>query len=74
MSDDSFMKMVDIALEHTGKHAGEAAMWKRAFESMCTYYLSLTDGDTHYVENAFDLMREHGIVDEDGFEIVNEDE
>lgn len=38
-----------------------------AFLLMCGYYLSAMEGDTHRIEDAYALMKEHGIVDEDGF-------
>ena len=43
--------------------------YKHLFFRMCYFYLSLTAGDTHNIDEAFALMREHGVVDEDGFEI-----
>ena len=45
-----------------------------AFALMCQYYLSLMDGDDHMVDEAFTLMRKHGIVDEDGFPIDEDEE
>lgn len=69
MSDDSFMKAVDMALEKAGK----AAEYEYLFKKMCHYYLSLTEGDDYLIDDAFALMREHGIVDEDGFEICEEE-
>lgn len=69
MSDDLFMKAVDKAL----KKAGAAAEYEYLFKKMCEYYLSLTEGDTHLVDDAYDLMREYGIVDEDGFAIESEE-
>jgi hypothetical protein len=44
------------------------------FEQMCRYYLSLMEGDTHMIEDAYTLMKREGIVDEDGFQIYEEDE
>ncbi len=38
------------------------------FKLMCSYYLSIMEGDTHIVDDAYSLMKEEGIVDEDGFE------
>lgn len=65
---------LDIVLSHTGKHAEEAAIWQDAFKQMCRYYLSLTEGDDYLIDDAFALMRKHGIVDEDGFEIYEEED
>jgi hypothetical protein len=59
---------LDIVLSHTGKHAEEAAMWKDAFDQMCTYFLSHMEGDDLYTDEAYALMRKHNIVDEDGFD------
>jgi len=36
------------------------------FEQMCAYYMSLMDGDTHRIEDAFDLMKKEKVIDEDG--------
>lgn len=58
-------KELDIILAHTGK-LGE---YEGAFRLMCQYYLSLVEGDTHKIDDAYALMREYGIVDEDGFEL-----
>lgn len=43
--------------------------WEAMFRDMCHYYLSLIEGDTHMVDDAFKLMRSANIVDEDGFEL-----
>ena len=67
-------RMLDIVLDHVGKHAEEAAMYKDLFKRMCSYYISLMEGDTLYTEEAYKLMEAHGIVDEDGEEIYDEDE
>ena len=58
-------KELDIVLNHVGK----AAEYEVLFRDMCSYYLSLMEGDTHHIEKAYALMKEHGIVDEDGFEV-----
>lgn len=60
--DKIFMMAVDKALEQ----AGEAAEYKHLFHKMCKYYLSLIDGDTHYVTDALNLMEDYDIVDENG--------
>jgi hypothetical protein len=67
-------KELDIVLKHVGDAAGEAAQYKGLFKRMCGYYCSLMDGDTHHVEDAYALMKEHGIVDEDGEEIYEEED
>lgn len=66
-------KELDIVLKHVGKHAEEAKKYKDAFEQMCRYYMSLMEGDTHRIGGAHKLMREFGIIDEDG-ELIYEDE
>ena len=48
--------------------------YKALFEQMCGYYLSLMDGDTHRIEDAYSLMERHGIVDEDGEEIYEDED
>ena len=48
--------------------------YKELFKRMCSYYCSLMDGDTHQIECAYDLMKKHNIVDEDGEEIYEDDE
>jgi len=47
---------------------------REKFEAMCRYYVSLMEGDTHMVDDAYDLMKKEGIVDEDGEQIYEEDE
>lgn len=44
------------------------------FEEMCVYYLSLMEGDTHMIDDAYALMKREGIVDETGERIYKEDE
>ena len=61
-----------------GRHKTTDAMkvakqFAEDFEKMCHYYLSLTEGDDHQIDDAYALMRKHGIVDEYGFEICEED-
>ena len=51
----------------------ELTKYKDAFHEMCRYYMSLMEGDTHRIGDAHKLMREFGIVDEDG-ELTCEDE
>ena len=58
---------LNIILDVVGKHAGTATQYKQAFYSMCNYFLSHMEGDDLYTEEAYKLMREHGIVDENGF-------
>ena len=65
---------LDIALKHVGEAAGEAAKYKNDFLTMCDYYYSLFEGDTHLVDDAIELMRKHGLVDENGERIYDEDE
>jgi hypothetical protein len=67
-------KELDIVLNHLTKHAKEGKKYKDAFEQMCRYYYSLTEGDDLYVEDANKLMREFGLVDEEGFWIGVDDE
>lgn len=43
------------------------------FELMCEYYLSLVEGDTFMINVAFDLMKEEGIIDEDGNRIYDDE-
>jgi hypothetical protein len=43
------------------------------FKLLAYYYLSLMEGDTHLIEDAYELLRNHGIVDENG-ERIYEDE
>ena len=52
----------------------ELTKYKDAFEKMCRYYYSLMEGDDYLVENANKLMREFGLVDEEGFWIGVDDE
>jgi hypothetical protein len=40
-----------------------------ALEDMVGHYLSLFEGDTHQIEDAYKLMKKLGYVDEDGFEL-----
>ena len=61
---------LDIVLNHVDK----LAEYKYAFEQMCNYYYSLMEGDTHRIGDAHDLMREFGIIDEDGEMIAGQDE
>ena len=56
--------LVDIALNHVEKHAGEAAEYKIRFHEMCRYYMSLLEGDDLHVETAYNLMRMYGVIDE----------
>ena len=63
---------LEIVLKHVGKHANDAAKYKNAFEEMCSYYMSLMDGDTHRIEDAHKLMREFSIIDENGEMIDND--
>jgi hypothetical protein len=62
-------KELDIVL----KHVDSLAKYKDAFEQMCSYYVSLMEGDDIYVEDAHKLMRKFSIIDEDG-EIIYDDE
>jgi hypothetical protein len=61
---------LDIVLNHVG----ELAKYKSAFEQMCNYYYSLMEGDTHRIDDAYKLMREFGIIDEDGEMIYGQEE
>lgn len=70
---DSFDKMIDVTLEHVGKHAGEAAMYKRLFEQMAYYFIRSAEGDD-VMEEGYALMRKHNLVDEDGFWIYDEED
>ena len=66
-------EQIEIALKHVGKHAEEAKKYKYAFGQMCYYYYSLMEGDTHNIEDATRIMREFGIIDEDGEMIYNDE-
>ena len=66
-------QQIEIALKHVGKHAAEAKKYKDAFEEMCHCYYSLMEGDTHNIEDATRIMREFGIIDEDGEMIYNDE-
>lgn len=53
------------------------AEYKKAFYKMCEYFLSHMEGDDLYTDDAYALMRKHGLVDEDGFpndKLFEEDE
>jgi hypothetical protein len=41
---------------------------------MATYYLSIMEGDTHMVEDAYAFMHKWGFTDKDGFEIGEDDD
>jgi hypothetical protein len=46
---------------------------REKFIRMCGYYMSLMEGDTHQIGDAFKLMREEGILDKDD-ELIEEEE
>jgi len=48
--------------------------WEARYRRMAKYFLMDMEGDTHHIESAYAMLREDGIVDEDGFEIHEEDE
>jgi hypothetical protein len=48
--------------------------YKDLFRRMCGYYLSLMDGDTHQIGDAYALMKKHNVVDENDEEIYEDDE
>lgn len=73
MNTDSFDKMLDTTLKHVGKHAEEAKKYKLLFEEMAYYFILSTEGDD-VMEEAYTLMREHGLVDEEGFWICKEED
>jgi len=37
------------------------------FRKLARYYLSIMEGDTHLVEDAYKLLKAYDIVDDDGF-------
>lgn len=37
------------------------------FLIMCGYFLSVMEGSDSVISEAYDLMKAHGVVDEDGF-------
>ena len=39
------------------------------FRLLARYFLSVMEGDTHLVEDAYKLLHQYGITDEDGFEV-----
>ena len=43
--------------------------YRNAFHELAGYYLSLMDGDTHKIGDAYTLLQKEGIVDENGFEL-----
>jgi len=43
------------------------------FDLMCKYYLSSMEGDTYLVDEAYDLLKREGKVDEDGFPIEKDE-
>jgi hypothetical protein len=58
MTDDPFMKLVDIALNHVSTHANNSDRLARAI-------YGLIEGDDP--EDAAQLLQELGYTDEDGF-------
>jgi flagellar basal body rod protein FlgG len=48
--------------------------WEQKYKQMAYYFIQLTEGDTYMMDDAFDLMRKDGLVDEDGFWIYEEDD
>lgn len=66
MNTDSFDKMLATTLKHVGKHAEETKKYKLLFEEMAYYFVCSAEGDD-VMEEAYALMRENGLVDEEGF-------
>jgi hypothetical protein len=56
--------MTDRELDIVLNRVGELAKYKDAFQKMCRYYMSLYEGDVHYPEEAFELMRKFNVIDE----------
>jgi hypothetical protein len=44
------------------------------FRLLAQYFLSVMEGDDYLIDDAYALLRKHGIVDEDGFAIFEEEE
>lgn len=44
-----------------------------AFRLLASYYMSLMEGDTHKIDDAFELLRKHGFLDEDDEWVDEED-
>lgn len=44
-----------------------------AFALMCQYFVRVVEGDDWVLDEAYDLMRKHGIVDEND-ELIEEDD
>lgn len=38
------------------------------FAHLARVFLSLVEGDTHLLDDAYEILKRRGIVDEDGFE------
>ena len=64
MNKDTFDMMLDVSLKHVGNAAKPAKKYKLLFEEMSYYFMRSSEGDD-VMEEAFALMREHGLVDED---------
>lgn len=47
---------------------------KKDLKGMAYYYNSLIEGDTHLVDEAFELMKKYNFVDENNEWIYEEDE
>lgn len=44
------------------------------FNLLSRVFLSVMDGDTHRIEDGYEVLRKYNIVDEDGFEIYEEED
>jgi triphosphoribosyl-dephospho-CoA synthetase len=64
MNKDTFDKLLDVSLKHVGNAGKEAQKYKLLFEEMSYYFMRCSEGDD-VIEEAFALMREHGLIDED---------
>ncbi len=51
----------------------DADILLKDFKQLSHYYNSLMGGDTHLIEDAYKLLQSYSLVDEDGFEIEEEE-
>ena len=43
--------------------------YKAALDELARYYISVMEGDTHMIDDAYALLFKMGYTDEDGFEL-----
>ena len=48
--------------------------WKEKYVKMAVYFNGLMEGDDWMIEDAYKMMKEDGLVDEDGFWIYKEED